>query len=54
MLAAAGYGVYAMFSGGKAAVPFQNYTISQITDNAKTQAAIISPDGKYVLSEIVD
>ena len=54
LLTAAGYGVYAVFTRGRAAVPFQNYTISQITDNAKTQAAIISPDGKYILSEIVD
>ena len=54
VLTAAGYGVYAVFTRGRAAVPFQNYTISQITDNAKTQAAIISPDGKYILSEIVD
>jgi Tol biopolymer transport system component/DNA-binding winged helix-turn-helix (wHTH) protein len=54
VLAAAGYGAYSVFTGGRAAVRFQNYTISQITDNAKTQAAIISPDGKYVLSEIVD
>jgi serine/threonine protein kinase/Tol biopolymer transport system component len=53
VLAAAGYGVYSMFSG-KAAVPFQNYTITQITDNAKSRAAAISPDGKYVLSEVVD
>ena len=53
VLAAAGYGAYTMF-GGKVAVPFQNYTISQITDNAKSQAAVISPDGKYILSEVVD
>jgi len=53
VLAAAGYGVYSMF-GGKAAVPFQNYSITQITDNAKSQAAAISPDGKYILSEVVD
>jgi len=53
VLAAAGYGVYSMFSG-KAAVPFQNYSITQITDNAKSQAAAISPDGKYILSEVVD
>ena len=54
VLAAAGYGVYSMFSGGKAAAPFQDYTISQITDNTRSQAAAISPDGKYVLSEVVD
>ncbi len=54
VLAAAGYGVYSMFSGGKAAAPFQDYTISQITDNTRSQAAAISPDGKYILSEVVD
>jgi eukaryotic-like serine/threonine-protein kinase len=54
VLATAGYGVYSMFSGGKAEGLFQNYAIAQITDNAKTQAAAISPDGKYILSEVVD
>ena len=53
VLAAAGYGVYSMFRG-KAEVPFQNYKISQITDNGKSIAAAISPDGKYVLSEMLD
>src|SRR5271156_2025017 len=54
LVAAAGFGVYSMFRGGKAAIPFQNYTISQITDNAKSRFAAISPDGKYVLSVVVD
>jgi len=54
VLAAAGYGVYSMFRSGKAVVPFQNYTISQITDNAKSQLAAISPDGNYMLSEVDD
>jgi len=54
VLAAAGYGVYSMLGGGKAAIPFQNYTISQITDNGKSQLAAISPDGKYILSEVAD
>src|SRR6204780_2344770 len=53
VLAAAGYGVYSMFRG-KSEVPFQNYKISQITDNGKSIAAALSPDGKYVLSERVD
>ena len=53
VLAAAGYGVYSMFRG-KSEVPFQNYKISQITDNGKSIAAALSPDGKYVLSEMVD
>ena len=54
VLAAAGYGVYSMFLGGKATVPFQNYTISQITNNGKSALAAISPDGKYILSELND
>jgi hypothetical protein len=43
-----------MFRTRKPAVPFENYSISQITDNTITQAAAISPDGKYILSEVVD
>ena len=53
VLAAAAYGVYSMFRG-KAEVPFQNYKISQITDNGKSIDAALSPDGKYVLSEVLD
>jgi eukaryotic-like serine/threonine-protein kinase len=53
MLAAVGYIAYFKYVG-KAATRFQNYTISQITDNAKSQAAAISPDGKYILSEFVN
>jgi len=54
MLTAAAYGLYFIFNARKAAVPFQNYSISQITDNTTSQAAAISPDGKYILSEVVD
>ena len=54
VLAAAGYGVYSMLGGGKKAIPFQNYTITQITDNGKSQLAAISPDGKYILSVVDD
>ena len=53
LVAAAGYGVFSLF-GGKAAIPFQNYSITQITDNAKSQAAAISSDGKYILSVVDD
>jgi eukaryotic-like serine/threonine-protein kinase len=53
VLAAAGYGVYSMLSRG-GAVPFQNFTITKVTDNGKSRAAAISPDGKYILSEVVD
>ena len=53
VLAAAGYGVYSMLDRG-GAVPFQNFTITKITDNGKSRSAAISPDGKYILSEVVD
>ena len=53
VLAAAGYGVYSMLNRA-GAVPFQNFTITKITDNGKSRAAAISPDGKYILSEVVD
>ena len=54
VLAAAAFGVYSMFRGGKPAIPFQNFTISQMTDNGKSQFAAISPDGKYILSVLAD
>jgi serine/threonine protein kinase len=53
VLAAAGYGVYSLFSR-KAEVPFQTFAISQITNNGKSARAAISPDGKYILSELAD
>ena len=53
VLAAAGYGVYSMLDRG-GAIPFQNFTITNVTENGKSRAAAISPDGKYILSELVD
>ena len=50
VLAAAGYGVYTLLSS-KSAPPFQNFSITQITNNGKSALAAISPDGKYILSE---
>ncbi|HEV2387023.1 MAG TPA: protein kinase [Candidatus Acidoferrales bacterium] len=49
ILAAAGWGVYSLVSR-PAAPPFQNFTISQLTETTKEVEAAISPDGKYVLS----
>jgi eukaryotic-like serine/threonine-protein kinase len=49
VLAAAGYGIYSLLLSRRA-VPFENYTITQITNNGETVAAAISPDGKYLLS----
>ena len=53
LLAAAGYGVFSLLRG-KAAMPFQNFSITQITNTGKSVNASISPDGKYVVSGIVD
>ena len=53
VLAAAGYGVYTLLSS-KSIQPFQNFSISQITNNGKSALAAISPDGKYILSELQD
>jgi eukaryotic-like serine/threonine-protein kinase len=53
LLAAAGYGVYSMLHR-PGAVPFQNFTVTQITNSGKAQLAAISPDGKYLLSVLND
>src|SRR5271168_1640350 len=53
LVAAAGYGIYAFLSG-RGATPFENFTMTQVTDNGKTIAAAISPDGKYLLSLVDD
>jgi serine/threonine protein kinase/dipeptidyl aminopeptidase/acylaminoacyl peptidase len=53
LIAAAGYGLYSFFRG-KPHLPFENFTITQITNNGKTIAAAISPDGKYLLSVMND
>ncbi len=54
LIAGAGYGVYSLLRAKPAAMPFQNFTISQITNNGKSAQAAISPDGKYILSELID
>jgi serine/threonine protein kinase len=49
LLAAGGFGVYSLFSRS-GPTPFQNFTITQITNTGKAEQAAISPDGKYVLN----
>jgi len=49
LLAAGGFGVYSLISR-RGPTPFQNFTITQITNTGKAQQAAISPDGKYVLN----
>ncbi len=50
ILGVAGYGVFSMLRGKAASVPFQNFTITQVTNSGKVRFAAISPDGKYVMS----
>jgi len=43
------FGVYSLLSRS-GPTPFQNFTITQVTNTGKAQEAAISPDGKYVLN----
>jgi len=53
LVAAASYGIYSFFNS-RHALPFENFTMTQVTDNGKTIAAAISPDAKYLLSVMQD
>jgi serine/threonine protein kinase len=50
VIVAVAFGVKSFLRRKPAAPTFENFTISQITDSGKVNAAAISPDGKYVLS----
>jgi Tol biopolymer transport system component len=49
LLAVAGYGIVAFLSRNTV-IPFEDYTVTEVTRNGKTTDAAISPDGKYVLT----
>ncbi|MGA9801667.1 MAG: protein kinase [Terriglobales bacterium] len=49
LLAAGGFGIYSLLTRS-GPTPFQNFTITQVTNTGKAQEAAISPDGKYVLN----
>lgn len=49
VLAAAGYGIYAFVNRNRP-MPFQNISITKVTDSGKASQVAISPDGKYVLN----
>jgi serine/threonine protein kinase len=51
LLCGAGIGLYIFFHH-PSAMPFQNFTIAQITSSGNYIATAISPDGKYLLSSI--
>ena len=53
LIAAAAYGIYALFLRART-VPFQNFTVSKVTETGRVKLAAISPDGKYILSVVDD
>ncbi len=53
ILTAAGIGIYSLLHR-PAAMPFQNFAVTQITNSGKAARAAISPDGRYVLSVMDD
>jgi serine/threonine protein kinase len=53
LVAAAAYGIYSLMHS-RDAVPFQNFTITQLTNNGNIAAAAISPDGKYLLNVMAE
>ncbi len=53
VIAAAGFGVYSMLHRA-APVPFQNFSITQVTNSSRAVVAAISPDAKYVLTVMND
>ena len=49
VIAAASYGVYSLLHRARS-VPFQNFSMTQLTDSGKVTLAAISQDGKFLLS----
>jgi Tol biopolymer transport system component len=49
LVTAGGFGIYSFLSRS-GPTPFQNFTITQVTNTGKAEDAAISPDGKYVLN----
>ena len=53
LVGAASYGIYALLSRTRPA-PFQNFSVSKITETGKATLVAISPDGKYILNVMDD
>ncbi|MBV8052103.1 MAG: serine/threonine-protein kinase, partial [Acidobacteriaceae bacterium] len=53
VLAAAAYGIYALVNR-KPAAPFQDISVTKVTDTGKAAQVAISPDGKYILNVVDD
>ena len=54
VLAAAAYGVYSLLANRSVTLPFQTFTVAQVTNSGKASYAAISPDGKYIVSVVSD
>jgi len=52
LILGAGYGVYSLLANRAVVIPFQTFSVTQITNSGKALLAAISPDGKYVVSVI--
>ncbi|MGA8215838.1 MAG: protein kinase [Candidatus Sulfotelmatobacter sp.] len=53
LVGAASYGIYSFLSRTRPA-PFQNFSVSKITETGKATLVAISPDGKYILNVMDD
>jgi serine/threonine protein kinase/Tol biopolymer transport system component len=53
LVLAAAYGIYAFLSRTRPA-PFQNFSVSKVTETGKATLVAISPDGKYLLHVMAD
>jgi serine/threonine protein kinase len=48
LLAAASYGIYAYLNRARP-LPFQNFSVTKVTEGGQSVFAALSPDGKYIL-----
>ena len=53
VVAAAAYGVFALFNRNRH-VPFENISITKVTETGKAALVAISPDAKYILTVVRD
>jgi eukaryotic-like serine/threonine-protein kinase len=53
LVAAAGYGVYTLLNR-KRPVPFENISITKVTETGKASLVAISPDSRYILNVVRD
>jgi serine/threonine protein kinase/Tol biopolymer transport system component len=54
LIAGAGYGLYSFFANRTVTIPFQTFAVTQVTNSGTALLAAISPDGKYIVSVVVD